>query len=860
MTPTENTPIDNTPMPPELERAMSEIREEALDPAAIEAAAARVWTKLADTLPGTHLRTCADFQALLPEYRAHRLSPARATLVEDHLHNCVHCRKVYEGRVAAMPSRQESRRVTVIPMRWAVAAGVLVVAGLSAYVVLNYVGGPNGRAIVQTVNGTLYEVSPDGVRPVSTGQALPEGVELRTAKDSDAMLKMQDGSTVELRERSGFTSNKSGHDLTIRLSRGSIILHAAHRSSGHLFVVTSDCRVAVTGTIFAVSSGVKGSRVSVVQGEVHVTQDNTEKVLHPGEQAVTSESLEPVSVKDDISWSRNRDQLLQQLAKLQTNLSNIHLPKVRYESRLLGRLPASTMLYASIPNLADYLAEAQSVFNRQLAESPELKTAWTSRGLNVDPVIEKLRAASEYLGDEIAIVALAGESHGPVFLAETRRAGFPEFLKKQIPEAVSVERPGMVVFGPDKPGVDVVAAALDSPDTGFSKTPFYARIAEAYHNGAGILLCINLSEMPAHPMPGQHLLGSNPQSLTPSPKFLICEQKEVSGQTVASAALGFNGPRSGIAAWLDKPAPMGSLDYVSPEATLLGAFVFKNPGAIVDEVAGLVNHSPAVTEQTFSDIRRDAGFDARTDLADALGGEFSLSLDGPIMPVPSWKLVVETYDPAKLNSTIQKVVAAYNQKAVQAGELPIRTDKETVDGHTYYTIASATRGPIAEMHYTFTDGYLIAGPSRALISKALQVKAAGTSIARSPGFIALTPHDRYANFSAVIYQNLGTTLSPLVGLLGSIGPLAGRGQNSLQGLGNMKPMLLAAYGEPDQISVASTNNLIGAGMTGLVTGNLQAAVQSMVPFGGAIGGGPRELHPAPWANQGTKPREPALQH
>src|SRR5205814_9690684 len=99
MTPTENTPVENTPMSPELERAMSEIREEAIDPAAIEAAAARVWTKLADTLPGTHLRTCADFQALIPEFRARRLSPARATLLQDHLHQCVACRKVYEGRV-----------------------------------------------------------------------------------------------------------------------------------------------------------------------------------------------------------------------------------------------------------------------------------------------------------------------------------------------------------------------------------------------------------------------------------------------------------------------------------------------------------------------------------------------------------------------------------------------------------------------------------------------------------------------------------------------------------------------------------------------------------------------------------------
>jgi hypothetical protein len=289
---------------------------------------------------------------------------------------------------------------------------------------------------------------------------------------------------------------------------------------------------------------------------------------------------------------------------------------------------------------------------------------------------------------------------------------------------------------------------------------------------------------------------------------------------------------------------------------LLGAFVFKNPSAIVDEIAGIVNHSPA-TEQTFSELRQ-AGFDPRTDLADTLGGEFSLSLDGPIMPVPSWKLVVETYDPVKLNSTIQKIVAAYNQKAAQTGDQPIKTGQETVDGRTYYMIASAKLGPIAEAHYTFADGYLIAGPSRALISKALQVKDSGTSIARSQQFISLTPHDRYVNFSGVIYQHLGTTLAPIIGLLGSMGPMNGRGQNALQGLGDMRPLLLAAYGEPDQISVASTSNLLGAGMTGLVTGNLQGVVQSMVPFAGGMNGGHRELHQAPWANQGTKAREPSF--
>jgi hypothetical protein len=74
-----------------------------------------------------------------------------------------------------------------------------------------------------------------------------------------------------------FSLRLRANDLTIRLGRGSVMVEAAKRRKGHLFVDTGDCRVAVTGTLFGVSAGVKGSRVSVVQGEVHVAQDSQEQ-------------------------------------------------------------------------------------------------------------------------------------------------------------------------------------------------------------------------------------------------------------------------------------------------------------------------------------------------------------------------------------------------------------------------------------------------------------------------------------------------------------------------------------------------------------------------------------------------------
>jgi hypothetical protein len=775
-----------------LEQAVIEIRDETIDDAVVQAAAARVWARLAEA-GQHHIRGCADFQSLIPEYRAGRLTAARAMLLQDHLHQCVACRHVFEGKVVAFPAPRGARR-TVHTVRWAVAAVVVAAAGLSIWVAVDQFGTRTGRAIVQTVNGTLYEITPAGIRQLAAGQDLPDGIEIRTAKDSDAMLELRDGSVVELRERSGYSASQTGTDLTIHLDRGSIIVEAAHRRSGHLFVATADCRVAVTGTVFSVSAGVNGSRVSVIQGEVRVSEDNQNKVLHPGEQAVTSTSLEPLSVRDDISWSRNRDRLLKQLDALRSSIEKLHLPDLRYSSRLAGRLPASTAFLVSIPNLAQYLGEVQTVLQQN--------TWWTGAGLKAEPMIEKLRAASDYLGDEIIVTGFAGPDGkmlGPVVFAEVKREGFPEFLKRQgLPVAIET-RPGVVAFGPPTGAVAAFAAALDS---GFQNTALYARIAQQYREGAGLLLCADLARLPSPP---QQLNGV---------RYIIAEQKEVNHQMEARATVGFDGPRTGIAAWLAEPSPMGALDYVSPDATLVTAFVVKNPAAIVDETLALAQRSPAAAGKALADARQQVGFDVRGDLAASLGGEFAVALDGPAFPVPSWKLVAEVYDPSRFEATVQKLAEAYK----------LRTSQETADGRTYYMIAAAIPNPLTEAHYTFAGGYLVAAPTRALVARALQVKAAGISIARSASFISMEPSDRHVNFSAVVYQNLGTTLAPLAGLLEAFGR-GGRGrQIPLQDLGNLEPSLIAAYAEPDRITIASNKNVLGKSVTDLLSGNLAGAL------------------------------------
>jgi hypothetical protein len=222
----------------------------------------------------------------------------------------------------------------------------------------------------------------------------------------------------------------------------------------------------------------------------------------------------------------------------------------------------------------------------------------------------------------------------------------------------------------------------------------------------------------------------------------------------------------------------------------------------------------------------------KADLIAALGGEFSVSFDGPIFP-PSWKLITEVYDPVRAQSALQRVVEAYNAQAVRQGRPPLRTGQETAEGRTYYMIAGPTENALTEAHYTFANGYLIAGPTRALVSRALQIKTTGTSIGRSAKFLELEPRDQYANYSAVVYQNLGSTIGPLAGILGSLVPQQAQkeSQNAIAALQNLKPMLLAAYAEGDRITVAAGGNVLAQGLSGLLNGNLTGMIGGPMQFG-----------------------------
>jgi len=853
-----------------LDDAIAAVRDDEAPAAVAETAAARVRQRLAphaspDAVPALAIHGCADVMALLPAYRRGELKAARAWLVEDHLGECAACRAALREpggrRLAILPWHPASPQAKPEARRfggYAVAASVLLAVGLSAWGVRQtFFAVPLGsRASVQSVSGALHRLDGGRALPLAPGEEVGEGDAVRTARGSRAVLRLRDGSSVEMSERAELKVTARGKDTTIHLDRGSIIVEAAKRRTGHLLVAASDCTVSVTGTVFSVNRGIKGSRVSVLEGQVRVARGGDETVLAGGDQWTTSDAVGEVPLRDEIAWSGDVDRHLALLAEWKTlrqKWSAVEMPGVRYESPLLSVMPEDTVAFASLPNYGESLAQAHRLFEERLQQSQVLREWWRK----VDParhgapsladVIERIRSFSDFLGDEVVFAAV-DEDHlrhvVPILVAEVRRPGLQEFIEEKLasadpqedrPEVRILEddavpgpsakkagvfvllRPGLVAVATDEKALRALDARREGAGAGLDRTPFGQRIQEAYAGGVGLLFAADLERMTTamaehdgrrDRRQQQALHRSGLDGL----RYLVLERKVVADESQTQAVLAFSGARRGIASWLAAPAPMGALDFVSPHAQGAAAFVFKGPALVFDDFVGLISTNDPRTRDELARLESKLDLSLREDLAATLGGEFALALDGPLLPTPALKLVVEVYDPARLQASLELLVTRTNDEAASARRPGLRLEAEQVGDETYHSL----RGDMPfELHYAFAGGYLVAAPSRALVMKAIRTYESGESLGRSATFRSLFPPDRDAHVSGLLYQHVGPTVLSLLRVPGAT-QLTGDQRRSFEALTQgARPTLVSIYGEEDGIRVAGTGgalNLDGASL------------------------------------------------
>jgi len=838
-----------------LNKAVSALRSAQPDVREIAASAGRIADRLGIATTGAAsvgaIAGCDDIRRILPQYRAGTLPEARALLVKAHLHDCGDCLLQFRsGRADAvdwsMPPVGPARRPSPAPrFRWRAAGMALGFACLllvcMTFVYRAYWQIPPGvRAEVRSIDGAAFLISNESQHSLAPGAVLHEGDTLRTAGGSHAVLELADGSAVEIRERSELSVGARGHSMTVSLNGGTVIVQAARRNTGYLYVKTPDCRVTVAGTVFSVDSGIKGSRVAVLKGSVEVAHAGADTTLQAGDQLATSDNLTPEPLAQQIAWSQNRGQylaLLAQLATLQHRIEKIPFPQSRYGSDLLDRMPAQTQFYLSIPNLGEFLSQANSIFHDQLSQSPELQQWWNrahnDNTADLDALVGKLHDVSQYLGDEVVVVGFS-EGDRPAFavIADVQRSGLDDVLKHEfssiphaqftvlnedslaaMPASAKNERGGYalvrsheVVFSPSVATLRLLDARLNQGSSGFAQSQFGQQISAAYNRGAGIILAANLHELlgqaqahaPAGKNPDSELEASGFKSV----QYLIAEHRETNGVPENHLNLQFAGARQHLASWLAAPAPIGSLDFVTPNAALVAAGLTKDPKDIADDIIAMAGASgKQIGRQSEEAAQLESSI--RNDLVANLGGDFLLALDGPVLPTPSWKAVVEVRDPGSVEDALEQLTQMIDDRGSGKDSHQVRIESTTAEGRQFYSVKELSTGNVLAQ-YTFADGFMIIAPNRAILMQALQVHAEGDSLARSTAFKALLPKDDSENCSAVAYQNLGPVLTPLLSQVGT------QSADAIRKLAaDSKPTAVCAWGREDRIEAASDSSLFG---------------------------------------------------
>ncbi len=847
-----------------LDQAVRQIRDSRPDPKRIEEAAERVWSRLTSASAATavaaevvEIRGCDDYQALIPAYLAGSLPEARKLLFEDHSGGCVPCRRALkearEGKAPRpatrpMPIARRRRRDAAPPsfMKWALAAVLAAGLGISLYFLAELVVfGAGTSGVVRTADADLFRIAEISHLPIAANDEIREGETIRTGRTGGAVVELEDGSLVEMRERTEMSIREGFGGTTIKLVRGAVIVQAAGEQD-RLYVSTEDCLVSVTGTIFSVNHGTKGSRVSVVEGEVRVNHSGHESLLLPGDQIATQANLDAVAVEDEIAWSRDVDrylELLREYAELRRAIREaVPRAELRYQSRLLDLVPEDTVLYAAVPNLGETITETHRVIKQRLRESPLLAEWWQQQErINhfepiIDGVVAKLGEFSEYLGDELVVsVQARGEDFaGPLVLAEIVDAeGFREFAETEL--AGRPDWPGLdddvtflddgagggeavvylwlhddlVAGSPDPAQLRQIAAiVLEGAENPFLDTTFYAHVLELYDEGADMIVAGDLEHLVDSSLAMAERTGMGEEASSTDTlrklglldvRHLTIEQKRLE-KTYQRASVTFQGSRRGIVSWLASPAPMGSLDFISPDAKVMAAVVFKDPVKMLDDIADMLGDQHQMSEylQAFEDGH---GLSLRDDFAAVLGGELAFAVDGPLLPTPAWKLVVEVYDPARFQWTLEEAVAEANTRAAETGIEPIEILEKEIGGRTFYTLPTK----YFEIHYTFAGGYLLAAPNRTLLDRAIRFRESGYGIADSERFTALLPVDRRNNFSALLYQDVAGLLQPIAEKLGQ-GKLSEEQMRLLEEIETEDSATLGyAYAGEDRITVAAAS-------------------------------------------------------
>jgi hypothetical protein len=536
----------------------------------------------------------------------------------------------------------------------------------------------------------------------------------------------------------------------------------------------------------------------------------------------------PVVPAQDVPWLQDlskNPELQAELAKLIARLQHdLQFPPARDESRLLPLQPESTMFYAAFPNYGDVAHQALNILRQELEEDPALRNWWqhgdlATAGPKIEDSLEKVYQLSQYLGDEIVVSGAMDFPHpGLLLVAEVRKPGLKQFLQQTLTELtgksnapvrvfdaqelataeagptarfVVLVRPDFMVVAPDLAALRSFNASLDRGGREFASTPFGQRVVEAYEGGVTAVAAADL-----HTILGRIPTGAKHNQLTfqrtgfADMKYLVWRRNIVASQATSQAELSFTGPRRGVASWLAAPAPIGSMDFVSPKAILVASMLLVNPAKMFDDVVDIASASNSNPFAPLAQFEQALNVNLKEDLLGQLTGEITFELDDVTTPKPVWKAILRVKDAARFEQTFSTLLAAAH----------MAPDQYKDSDSTYYRLHMPSPKTPFEIDYAFRGGYLIVGSTHGAVTDAIGSHIAGESLGKSGKFLASLPPGHPSGASALLYEDPVAMAALKMrqvapDMAGSIARLTGAG----------KPQVICLYGDETAIREASTS-------------------------------------------------------
>lgn len=802
-----------------LEKALEAMRQEDVDRATLDAARARVWEKAA----GTSVAACSEFHPDFRAYLAGELPDGRRVLLEDHLSRCPSCRASLaamkgEGRVIAMPARTRSR-VSSRVMRWGSLAAAAVLLLSIAYVGRDTIdammapGGP--RATVVSAEGGLYRLSEGAL---AAGATIGEKEAVRTGPRSHAVLRLADGSLVDVNERTELFVTAAWSGQAVHLQRGDVIVRAAKQRRGHLRVLTRDSIASVKGTVFAVSAGLGGSVVSVVEGSVAVNQPGTDVLLGPGQQAASNPVLAS-SVQEAVSWSPSAQEYLEILAsfvKIERQLAEVLPRDLRTNSALLPYMPAGAVVYGAVPNLGNTIGQALGLAGQQASENATFGAWWNSEAAGqLREIVDRLQSVSALVGDEIVFCSTAPGTTAPVPVVMAR---VQPGKRTELTNALNGLFAGAAEAAPFSVSDDLMVISSSPSNLAWAlghlgqgaTSAFAAAIGERYRRGVGWLIAMDAAPVvkvaageDAPPIELAGMLGM---------KYLFVEQRAVTGAEENEVTLAFQGQRTGMASWLADTGSGGAAEYLSADALVAGYASTREPWQLFEELVTLLTKAdPSFRDKGMAEVNEKLGAGFVENLTRALGTETAFGLNGFSISGPTWVVATLAYDPAVIDGSIRKLVDVMNAElAAENQGKRIVLGQDNAGGRTWTTMQVG--GLPFGITWTYDRGYMVAASDRAVAERAIATRDGGTQLVWSPAFLAQLPSSAGMHPSAFGWLNTKGAL----GVLSALAPNAGLTKLFEE----RDPVLVVFDGTAEQIHAASRTRLTGLVMDAMLLGSL----------------------------------------